>query len=433
MAGPRTPARTLEDVVKIEQLTRDPKNRRRRTDRSRELIARSLKLHGPARSIVIDEDNQIIAGNGVVEAAPDAGISNVRIVDADGSEIIAVRRTGLSAEQKRDLAISDNRASELSEWNVEQLREDSLNGFDLSTFFDAAEIQAIQAAAITPKKGKTDPDDVPARRRTTIKPGDLFTLGRHRLLCGDATTTEDVARVLEGGTPQLMVTDPPYGVSYDPSWRVKAGLKGAKSQKLGTVTNDHRADWRAAWERFPGGIAYVWHAGLKTALIEESLEYAGFTLRNQIIWAKDRLVLGRGDYHWQHEACWYAIREGQPSRRTADRKQTTLWRISAGVVSTLWEIPARDDEGHGHGTQKPVECMARAMRNHLAPEVYDPFLGSGTSFIAAETLARRCYGLEIEPEYCQVIIDRWEAFTGKKAVKVDEAATPAKGRPRRRA
>ena len=160
---------------------------------------------------------------------------------------------------------------------------------------------------------------------------------------------------------------------------------------------------------FGGRAAYVWHAGLKASTVEASLLASGFELRSQIIWAKDRMALSRGDYHWQHEPCWYAVRAGEKGNRTNDRTQTTVWTI-----------PARDDSGHGHGTQKPVECMARPMRNHHAPEVYEPFCGSGTSLIAAERLCRRCFAIELEPVYVQVAIDRWEAFTGRKAVKLGE-------------
>jgi DNA modification methylase len=136
----------------------------------------------------------------------------------------------------------------------------------------------------------------------------------------------------------------------------------------------------------------------------------GLIPRAQIIWAKDRLVLSRGDYHWQHEPCLYAVRDGAAAHRTDDRTQTTLWTI-----------PARDDAGHGHGTQKPVECMRRPIQNHTIPEIYEPFAGSGTTLIAAEQLGRRCLAIEIEPRYVQMAIDRWEAFSGQKAVKVGEA------------
>src|SRR5262249_8973112 len=145
----------------------------------------------------------------------------------------------------------------------------------------------------------------------------------------------------------------------------------------------------------------------KASIVQTSLEQAGFAVRAQIIWAKDRLALSRGDYHWQQEPCWYAVRDGATGNRTDDRSQ-----------STLWTIPGRDDDGHGHGTQKPVECMRRPIQNHTCADVYEPFAGSGTTLIAAEQLGRRCFAIEIEPRYVQVILDRWAAFTGEEAIKV---------------
>ncbi len=306
---------------------------------------------------------------------------------------------------------------------LEQLRADDLV---LESLWDTDELERLFTQSQTPVAGHTDPDVVPAPRRTSIREGDLFALGGHRLMCGDSTNARVVAQVMGTVTPVLMVTDPPYGVSYDPTWRATAGVN-KNTKKLGGVANDDRADWSDAWRLFPGAVAYVWHAGLKSSIVQASLERSAFTLRAQIIWAKDRLALSRGDYHWQHEPCWYGVREGQQGRRTGDRSQSTLWRIdtpstvkdmSPPHTSTVWEIPSRDDDGHGHGTQKPVECMARPMRNHHAAAVYDPFCGSGSSLIAAEQLGRRCIAVELSPVYCQIEIDRWETFTGKKAKKV---------------
>ena len=214
----------------------------------------------------------------------------------------------------------------------------------------------------------------------SASPGDLWLLGPHRLICGDATDRGAVDRLLDGAVPGLMVTDPPYGVEYDPAWRNQRGLSrsGAKSK----IKNDDRPDWSEAWTLFPGSIAYVWHAALQSTHFAESLLRTGFTIRAQIIWAKERLIIGRGDYHWQHEPCWYAVRS--KGNWTGDRKQTTLWTISAKDQDAKTE----------HATQKPVECMRRPMLNNSSPgqAVYDPFLGSGTSLIAAETTGRVCLG-----------------------------------------
>jgi DNA modification methylase len=200
-----------------------------------------------------------------------------------------------------------------------------------------------------------------------------------------------------------MVTDPPYGVEYDPGWREQRGL--SRSGRRGKVRNDERADWAEAWALFPGNIAYVWHAALRASTVAESLTQQGFNIRAQIIWAKERLVIGRGDYQWQHEPCWYAVRT--KGNWTGDRKQTTLWNISS-----------RDqDADTPHSTQKPVECMRRPMLNNSNPgqSVYEPFLGSGTTLIAAETTGRACLAIELEPRYVDVAIRRWQAFTGKAA------------------
>lgn len=150
--------------------------------------------------------------------------------------------------------------------------------------------------------------------------------GGHRLACGDSTDAATVAAALGDAKPHLMVTDPPYGVEYDASWRMAAGVSNA-SGKMGKVENDDRADWREAWALFPGDVAYVWHAGAYAAVVAESLTAEGFAVRSQIIWAKDRMVLSRGDYHWQHEPCWYAVRKGKTGHWNGDRKQVTLWQI----------------------------------------------------------------------------------------------------------
>jgi DNA modification methylase len=233
----------------------------------------------------------------------------------------------------------------------------------------------------------------------------LWVLGRHRLLCGDSTSQDDVDKLLAGVSPHLMVTDPPYGVNYDPAWRKRAGVN-LNARKLGKVANDDRADWLEAWALFPGSVAYVWHAGRHTSEVQQSLEVAGFDMRSQIIWAKDRFALSRGHYHWQHEPCWYAVRGNAGKHWSGDRKQSTLWNINS-----------RDDDGHGHGTQKPVECMRRPIENNSSPgqAVYEPFSGSGTTIVAAEMTGRSCFAIEIDPAYVDVAVLRWQAFTGEDA------------------
>jgi DNA modification methylase len=205
-----------------------------------------------------------------------------------------------------------------------------------------------------------------------------------------------------------MVSDPPYGVQYSPEWRKEAGV--SDSTRLGKVTNDDRDDWSAAYALFPGDVVYLWHASTRAIDVGLHLRQTGFDIRACIIWRKQSLVLSRGHYHWMHEPCWYAVRQGKTAKWCGDRTQTTVWDI------------ARND-GTGettHSTQKPCECMARPIRNHggKGDGVYDPFLGSGTTLIACEQLGRRCFGMEIEPGYVDQAIARWEAFTGKTAQRV---------------
>jgi DNA modification methylase len=229
--------------------------------------------------------------------------------------------------------------------------------------------------------------------------GQVWQVGRHRLMCGDSTKAEDVARLLSGAVPFLCVTDPPYGVRYDPNWRNVEAAKGNLAyagRRVGEVTNDDRSDWSEAWRLFPGDVIYSWHpAGAPSLVHARALQDAGFVIRMQIIWAKSNFPIGRGDYHVRHEPCWYAVRDGKAARRTEDRTQTTLWEINLD----------KNVEG-GHSTQKPLECMARPIRNHETAEVYDPFLGSGTTMVAAEQLGRVCYGMEIEPKYVAVSLER---------------------------
>jgi DNA modification methylase len=254
------------------------------------------------------------------------------------------------------------------------------------------------------QEGLTDPDSVPdTLARPVTRSGDAWTLGRHRLVCGDCTKPEPVALAANGATPHLMVTDPPYGVSYDPKWRNRAGV--SRSRRTGKVDNDDRADWHPAWALFPGDVAYVWHGALHAAEVAESLIACGFQIRAQIVWAKDRLVLGRGDFHWQHEPAWYAVRGS--SHWKGGRQQTTLWQISS----------RGQDTDTVHATQKPVECMRRPIENNSNPgqAVYDPFCGSGTTIIAAEMTGRACHAIELNPLYVDVAIRRWQAFTGETA------------------
>jgi DNA modification methylase len=209
-----------------------------------------------------------------------------------------------------------------------------------------------------------------------------------------------------------MVTDPPYGVGYQPAWRARRKLSTGNLAK-GEVLNDDRADWREAYALFPGDIAYVWHGALRGDIVAAGLAVCGLQPRTQIVWVKHHFTLSRGDYHWQHETCWYAVRAGKTSRWQGDRTQTTVWQIASNNPFGNQQR----EHSWGHGTQKPVECMRRPIANNSRPgqAIYDPFLGSGTSLIAAEMSGRICYGLELSPAYVDVIVQRWQIFTGRAA------------------
>jgi DNA modification methylase len=274
---------------------------------------------------------------------------------------------------------------------------------------DDAGLRALldELAASAPRPSFTDPDDLPEMAADPyVQPDDLWQLGRHRILCGDSTNAQDVARLLDGAKPALTVTDQPFGVSFDPSQRAGAFRKGL-------VTNDDRADWREVWALSPSDVLYVWHSGIHAPEVGTGIEASGFRIRSQIVWSKPALVMGRGSYHWQHEPCFYAVRDGATAGWIGDRKQSTVWEVP-NVHRTRG---TSDDMITDHGTQKPVEVMARPIRNHTG-DVYEPFSGSGSTLIAAEQLGRRCYAMEIQPKYVQMAIERWQAYTGGHAERI---------------
>lgn len=243
---------------------------------------------------------------------------------------------------------------------------------------------------------------------------------KHRLVCGDSTNQSDVEELLGGSVPFIMVTDPPYGVNYDPGWRNKAAAAGHISpaaRREGIVENDGRFDWTVAYRLFPGSVAYVWHSGRVVGPVASNLEDAGFRICSHIIWSKPRFAISRGHYHWQHESCWYATRSN--AKWCGDRSQSTIWEITNRLT---------DEEGKTqHGTQKPLECMLRPIRNHGGEDdsVYDPFSGSGTTLLAAERAGRDSFGIEINPRYVAVILQRM-SDAGCKCELINDRVTSEK-------
>lgn len=283
-------------------------------------------------------------------------------------------------------------------------REVGVNLDDLDEI-DDAEVDINEADALGEKWG--------------VRPGDVWECGskRHRLMCGDSTSAEDVETLLGMECPILMVTDPPYGVEYDPNWRneaAEAGWLAYAPRRVGEVVNDDRVDWSAAYKLFPGDVAYTWSPGGDLLIATgAALQDANFQIRNQIIWKKPHFPIGRGHYTYQHEPCWYAVKKGAKAHWIGDAR-----------ASTVWEVALDKNVEGGHSTQKPLECMSRPMRNHEG-DVYDPFMGSGTSLIAAEGVGRRCYGMEINPGYVGVALERFRNATGQLPVKVIEGTAPA--------
>lgn len=375
-------------------------------------IAASIKEFGFNNPVLLRDDFTIIAGHGRVLAARKLGMDTVP----------AIFLSHLTEAQARAYVLADNQLATHAGWEADMLKLelDDLSGlgFDPELLgFSDADLAALLVQTIEPTDVDAEPQVDKAeelRVKWGVETGQLWRLGEHRILCGDSTLADDVTRALDGAEPVLMVTDPPYGVEYDADWRTAARngdgslLSTGKGRAKGAVSNDNRVDWTDAWLLFKGDVAYVWHGGAKAAEVQASLEVAGLNIRSQIIWAKSQLVIGRGDYHPKHEPCWYAVRKGKTGHWAGDRKQTTLWEI---------DKPHKSETGHS--TQKPVECMARAIRNHHSEFVYEPFSGSGTTIIACEQLGRKCRAIEISPGYVAVAIQRWADATGGTPELID--------------
>ena len=395
--------------------------------------------------MLADENGGIIAGHGRVLAA--------ELNQYTEAPVMVAR--GWSDAKKRAYAIADNKLALNAGWNDEllagELKDLQFGEYDISLLgFSTKELNELSAVEIPDSA-----DDVPALPVVPVsRPGDLWLCGPHRVLCGDATSSADVDRSLGNAKPILMVTDPPYGISLDSEWRDRMGLNtglvkrtpavkaNAKKNPVAaepsymkrrveghtktTISGDTRSDWSDAFELVPSiRVAYVWHASVFTREVLNGLERIGFANWQLIIWDKQRAVLMRTHYWYQHELCWYV------------RKPNAPWFGKAGENSTIWSAPSPKfmmrvkgsdvEEKMDHPTQKPVVLMVRPIQNHTArgDVVWEPFHGSGTTLAACELLGRACVGTEIDPKYVDVVVKRWEKMSGGQATLEGDGRTMA--------
>ncbi|MBM3467479.1 MAG: DNA modification methylase [Alphaproteobacteria bacterium] len=392
--------------IKLACLKEYPNNPRKISKEMLDKLASHIKEDGYHQRIIVDNDYTIIGGHQRKKALYMAGYD-----DETEIEVLMPSRK-LTPEEIDRLNIRDNLA--FGEYDFDVLTErfdmDELLSFGmdkdmLAPVFDKAILEEI-----------VEEENIEVEVEAIARLGDIYLLGSHRLMCGDSTNPQHVEKLMDGASPILMVTDPPYGVNYEPEWRNEVG-KGTRN--TGKVLNDDRYDWSDAYSLFTGDVAYVWHSSKYTHKFAENIENCGFDLVSLIIWNKPHFAISRGDYHHKHEPLWYAVRKGQKVRHNwqGRRDQTTVWDIDNALTQGIDK-----EEQTGHGTQKPMECMLRPILNNSAPgqSVYDPFGGSGTTLIACERSKRNCYMMELSPAYVDVIIKRWEKESNKKAVLLNE-------------
>jgi DNA modification methylase len=414
------------EEVALDELRPDPANPRRIGDDELDALERSLRQFGFVQPVLARrEDRTVIGGHQRLVAARRLGYATVPVSWLD-----------LSVDQARVLGLALNKIS--GTWDDQllarllgELQADAEVDLTLSGFGEDEVRDLLRSLEARERKERPDHFDLAealdeARRAPRSKPGDLWRLGEHRLLNGDATSADDVARLLGDATPMLLTTDPPYGVALDPTWRdgVYNALGPAelpylrtKGHRNTTVSGDTRVDWADAFALVPSlQVGYVWHAGVHAAAVAEGLVRIGFDIVSQVIWDKGLFAIGRSWYHWSHEPCWVVRRHGAKVKFLGSRDQATIWRAPSPKMIMSGSSEAKED----HPTQKPLTLFETPIRNHLKPggSVYDPFLGSGTALIAAERTATICRAIEIDPIYVEVALRRWERFSGAEAERI---------------
>lgn len=406
----------LEIVYKpLAKLIPYAKNARTHSEAQVAAIAGSIREFGFTNPILLDEHDGIIAGHGRVMAAMKLALI----------EVPTITLAGLTEVQKRAYIIADNKLALDAGWDAEllalELQDIRAQGFDLAyTGFSTEELEnLIRGTQPSGPESEVKEDTAPEPPKNPItKAGDVWLLGRHRLICGDSTDPRVIKTLMDGRVSGLMVTDPPYGVSVVGGTHDPRAATYKRDPTL-TIQNDEltgdklRAFLRSAFEASMPALAagaswYVWFAGSETRAFIESAEVLG-GFRHMLVWVKPNFVFGRSDYHYRHEPCLYGWRPGAAHTWLGDRKQSSVFELSRdGAVA-----PST------HPTVKPVELYAIPIRNHLGADgaLLDPFAGSGPAFSAAEQLGRTCYGVELAPGYCDVIVERWQTLTGQKATR----------------
>lgn len=389
---------------KVEELIPYVNNSRKHSDQQVAQIAASIKEFGWTNPILVDKDKGIIAGHGRLMAARKLKMDDVPTIEL----------SHLSDAQKKALVIADNKLALNADWDTQilslELSELQDIGFDLDILgFDANELNAL----LEPEevKGLTDEDAVPeVPEEPKTKLGDIYQLGNHRLMCGDSTSIADIETLCDGQLVDMWLTDPPYNVAYEGKTKDALKIKN-DSMDNDTFRQFLRDSYVAADVVMkPGAVFYIWHADSEGYNFRGAAKDAGWTVRQCLIWKKSVMVMGRQDYHWRHEPCLYGWKEGAGHLWASDRKQTTILEF---------DKPSRNGE---HPTMKPVELFSYQMLNNTkgGDIVLDSFGGSGTTMIAAEKHGRHARLMELDPKYCDVIVKRWEDFTGKKAVLLSD-------------
>ena len=377
-----------EPIKSIRPYEKNP----RRNDEAVDAVAASIKEFGWQQPIVVDKDGVIIAGHTRYKAAKKLKCDTVPVVVADD----------LTDDQVKAYRLADNKTGELAEWDTALLGEElaELADFDMSQFgFDTI----LQEEA---REAEEDDYEVNPPEEPKAKLGDIYQLGRHRLMCGYSTDAESVYQLCQDGQVDLLLTDPPYGVDY--TGKTKDALKIQNDASSDESLRDMLADAFSAANNImkPGAVFYIWHAILKTSAFESACQMAGWEVRQVLIWVKNTMVMGRQDYQWKHEPCLYGWKDGAGHLWASDRKQTTILNF---------DRPTKNKE---HPTMKPVKLFDYQIQNNTkgGDIVLDLFGGSGTTIVACEQNGRCARVMELDPRYVDVIIDRWEKFTGEKAV-----------------